>query len=317
MTSLSARLPEDEAWKNIRKLAEECIKSSEGERPELLWVKRRYEAKRREYGLSRADMDALLYRRMYRGLPETGSSTLKIRYWRTGHHVPLNRRVCHAFAQALELSAEETEYLVTAWMDKAAQSYDAVPGPERTLYWERRRRLEQLAEQYRLRKNSEKNIHALRRGSRAEQGYVRHLYYMDAMQYLTQDAGASFWEKHIYSTRYAAEWNRNMMLLGEIPRKTMIRHLILFGLPGLSVDWMNSQLEFLGYLPLTDTHTLTGGERLDRLLIGILKTYQELRKAVGSKRAGKWFLRCYRSLDAYFIRCKKPGFRFMYFKSLE
>lgn len=69
MISLSARLQEDEAWKKIRKLAAECIKSSDGERPELLWVKRRYEA---------------------------------------------------------------------------------VPGPERTLHWERRGRLEQLAEQYRL-----------------------------------------------------------------------------------------------------------------------------------------------------------------------
>ena len=55
----------------------------------------------------------------------------------------------------------------------------------------------------------------------------------------------------------------------------------------------------------------------DRLLLGILSAYEDLKQKNGPDCARLWFLNCYRKLDAYFVRNKKNGFRFMYFKSLE
>ena len=146
---------------------------------------------------------------------------------------------------------------------------------------------------------------------------LRHLYYVDALQYICQEPSSSFWEKHIYSIRYDMELKRSLKLLGEIPRRTMIRHLIILGLPDLSTAWMNEQLSFFGYLPLTPEHTLTGGEYLDRLLLGILASYEEMKRKNGPDCARLWFLNSYRRLDTYFIKNQKNSFRFMYFKSLE
>lgn len=296
------------AWEAAERLLEECLRLGRRERPELRWLKNVYEERRREYRLDKASMDAFLYQRIHGHVPEKSSRILKIRYWRTGHHVPVNRNMGLAFAQALELPPEQVRYLLMEWMDKSEEVWESVPGSEQSIYWERRERLKTLSEGYRESAGSV---------FKAEPNNLRHLYYMDALQYIRQDSSSDFWKKHIYSTRYDMELKRSLMLLGEIPRKTMIRHLILFGLPDLSLSWINEQLSFLGYLPLRAEHTLTGGEHLDRLLIGLLEEYEKLRNAQGPSAARRWFLHCYRRLDACLVEQKKPALRFMYFKSLD
>ena len=47
----------------------------------------------------------------------------------------------------------------------------------------------------------------------------------------------------------------------------------------LPVSYTHLQLSFFGYLPLTPDHTLTGGEYLDRLLLGILSAYEDLKRS--------------------------------------
>lgn len=310
---------EAHCWEKIRILARECVKASQEERPEVRRLKKIYEEQRKFRGLSRAGMDALIYRRMYGREPEKESSTLKIRYWRTGHHVPVNRDTALAFARALELSPQDASWFLTAWLDKSLDLYPEAPSRQDQIYWQRRLRLETLASAY-LCRMSEKpptHLNGIRLMDGALLSNLRHFYYVDALQYICQEPSSSFWEKHVYSIRYDMELKRSLKLLGEVPRKTIIRHLIILGLPDLSPDWMNEQLSFFGYLPLCPEHTLTGGEYLDRLLLGLLSAYEELRHKNGPDSAGLWFLNCYRKLDIYFIKCQKNSFRFMYFKSLE
>lgn len=307
------------SWEKIRALAKECIKASQGERPEVRRLKAIYEENRKRKELSRAEMDALIYQRIYGKAPESASSTLKIRYWRTGHHIPVNRETALAFASALELPPESTSWFLTAWLDKSRELYLGTPPRQDLLYWERRLRLENLASGYlnRMSEQPPAHLNGIRLLDGAPLSNLRHLYYVDALQYICQEPASSFWEKHIYSIRYDMELKRSLKLLGEIPRKTMIRHLIILGLPELSTAWMNEQLSFFGYLPLTPEHTLTGGEYLDRLLLGLLSAYEDLKIRNGTEKARLWFLNCYRKLDAYFVKNRTYGFRFMYFKSLE
>ena len=98
------------SWEKIRDLAKECMKASQGERPEVRRLKILYEEERKKKGVSRAAMDALIYERIHGRAPESASSTLKIRYWRTGHHIPANRGTALAFAEALELPPQEAIY---------------------------------------------------------------------------------------------------------------------------------------------------------------------------------------------------------------
>ena len=310
---------EARSWEKIRTLAKDCVKASQGERPEVRRLKNIYEELRKAKGLSRADMDALIYRRIYEKEPERASSTLKIRYWRTGHHVPVNRNTALAFTKALELPDQDSSWFLAAWLDKSLECYPEEPPRQNLVYWRRRRRLEDLAFEYLTRMSERPPTHL--NGIRLLEGgplsNLRHLYYVDPLQYICQEPSSSFWEKHIYSIRYDMELKRSLKLLGEIPRKTMIRHLIILGLPDLNTAWMNEQLSFFGYLPLNPDHTLTGGEYLDRLLLGILSAYEDLKRKNGPESARLWFLNGYRKLDTYFIRNQKSGFRFMYFKSLE
>lgn len=110
-----------------------------------------------------------------------------------------------------------------------------------------------------------------------------------------------------------------MRFQGEIPRKTMIRHLLLLGLPDMTLEKMNEQLIFFGYLPLREDHTLTGGEYLDWLLIQLLKKYEEIRlqNPADDEESVSWFRKVCRIMDEYFVKMNKPRLRFMYFKALD
>lgn len=308
---------EKNAWRRLQRLAERCAALSGGLRPETSRLSRLYEKKRKEYGLSKAAMDERIYLRMYKRTPDRLSRVLKIRYWRTGRHVPANRETALLFAGALELSAEDTAWLITAWLDRALVCYQETPPESDALYWERRGRLEALACGYLRRQRAALSCESSGSLPKKELSGLRHLYYMDALRYIRPDEPPALWKKHIYSARYDLEFKRSLRLLGEIPRTTMLRHLILFGLPGLTCAWLNRQLSFFGYLPLSPGHTLTGGEPLDDLLLSLLSSYERLVRENGAKNARLWFLYCCQRLDAYFAKEHKNALRFMYFKSLE
>ncbi len=292
-------------------LARQCLDKSIGERPELTWLKCQYEKKRKALHLSKAEMDSLLYRRMNGQMPVKPSDTLKIRYWRTGHHAPLNRDICSRFGKALQFSETEQQYLLQAYLDKSFDTYTEVPSADDRKYWKRRSALDRLVAAY-----LDKSHQTIRHGGRNSVQNFRHLYYTDAIRFTQQaDNRLLFSDSHIYSARYDMELKNNLKLIGEIPRKTMIRHFVILGMPNLSIDWMNYHLELFGYLPLSEKHTLRSGEYLDQLLIGILKLYSEQQRQISEPQ--QWFCCCCRELDNFFQRRNNNAFRFMYFKSLE
>lgn len=288
--------------------AQQCLEESRSERPELQKLKELYESKRAGYGLDKLTMDALIYERIYEKPPEKASDALKIRYWRTGHHYPANRQVCASFARALGLDEQESRWLLTAWMDKSADFYEKVPSKEDSLYWERRMQLkERILTYFRHRYPAEKSFSC---------GAFRHRYYLDALNYTSTAGTAEIWKKNIYSINYDSELKRTLILLGEIPRKTMLRHLILLSLPFLTLEKLQKDLDFFGYLPLTPEHTLTSGEQLDRLVMEAVTSYELVAEKYGPEEACKWFCDCWQELDRYFVSKGKPGFRLFYFKSL-
>ena len=123
--------------------------------------------------------------------------------------------------------------------------------------------------------------------------------------------------KHITSTRYDSELRRQMRLQGEIPRRTMLRYLIILNGPAICLESVNEQLDLLGYLPLGREHTMTGGERLDALVIRLLESYREIYDPLCPGDSHAWLQKMCRRLDAFFAEQGKPRMRFMHFKALE
>lgn len=78
------------------RLAMECMALQHGERPEVQWLKEKYQEFMRREGIGgKEEADKCIYRRMYGKEPVKQQDILKIRYWRTGRHLPVN----HLFRQ--------------------------------------------------------------------------------------------------------------------------------------------------------------------------------------------------------------------------
>lgn len=298
--------------------ADTCILLGAKERPELGWLKKRHEQIQKKYKFkSKLETDAFLYYRMYGHAPNKVSDTLKLRYWRTGKYTPGNRTQCLLYGNALELSESEKNYLIQNYYDRNLNVYTSQNLETSRLYYARRECLNTLTASY-LAKLSEGRCKSLNIPNGQEGHYLRHLYFTDAFQYVhIPDITTETLEKHITSTRYDSEFTRQMKLLGEIPRKTMIRHLLILGLPDITLEKMNELLMHFGYLPLTRSHSMIGGERLDDLLIHLFQLYQEKCSCLSPDEQLAWFQEACRILDAYFIETKNPRLRFMYFKALN
>lgn len=301
----------------ILKLARECIRVGRDVRPEVKWLSEKYDQFRLEHGkLSKAEADHLLYKRISGENAGSGSSgALKIRYWRTGRHVPANRNQCSTFGAALELNKEEMLYLMQQYYDRNDLVYQIVPDQDDTLYWKRRKHMEKLEKEYLMKVRPELFF----RGNdtwESQKKNFRHLYYTDACNYTVSERKDSYRDRSD-SVNYYSELHRIIQLLGEIPRRTMIRHLIILCTPYLSRKRMDDELRFFGYLPLSEEHTLTGGERLDRLVIGILELYEKTCSGWEPEECTEWFQGCCRILDRYFAEKGSSGLRFMDFKTLN
>ncbi len=301
----------------LEELARACIRLGEEERPEMVWLKKRYERFRKAEGIfKKTEADELIYAKMYASLPQRPSDTLKIRYWRTGRHMPVNRSQCVAFGRALDLSEEEQRELLISYCDRCDRTFGTEPEPETPegrIYEQRRSRLEELTAEY-LDK-----IHPIRRmrmGVRRQdmKHYLRHFYYMDARTYLGQKNHKGS-EKHFDSINYDSEFSRQMLLLGEIPRRSMIRHIIIFAQPFLNRRLVSEYLEGFGYLPLTEKHSTARGSHLDRLVLGFLKLYEESCRGMDPAECSVWLQEAYQCLDV--CLGEKEDLRFLYFKALK
>lgn len=300
------------------RLAEECLLREGKERPELVWLKGIYERFRADCGLlGKSEADSLIFEKMYSRAPEKASDVLKIRYWRTGRHVPADRTQLLSFGKALNMDCRELDYFVKAYYDKSRWVFG--PGMEKSReYLTCRRFMDGMIEEY-LSKIHPGRMLQLKISRIRLENNVRHLYYTDALKYIHVDSQRiqKSLDCHITSINYGSELSRTLRLEGEIPRKTMIRHLFICKAPFINRVYMDTWLEEMGYLPLTEEHTLTGGESLDWLLIRLLELYEECCTGKEPEHCMRWLQNACRILDEFFEERGKNSLRFMYFKALK
>lgn len=276
----------------ILDLAARCMEQKHMERPEVVWLKERYgEFMRREGFSGKEAADRCLYERIY-GIRPKRQDTLKIRYWRTGWHLPASYGLCAAFGRALRLDREEMRYLLQGYYDSCDRIYEEEPSDSRSAYWLRRKAMKDLTDRY-LRSIPQNRLRQMRITERSLEHSMRHLYYTDALGYVYGGSGMAekmkYMKRHITSVNYDSEFGRNMKLLGVIPRKTMIRHLLILGMPWVGLDW---------------------------LLIRILRRYEEYRQDRPAAECFRWMRECCCALDTFFEKEGRRQLRFMYFKAL-
>lgn len=312
---MDARYTMDEA----AALARECILLGNEKRPELERVKKWHENIRKKYSLkNKAETDRFLYERMHGHTPKKSTEFLKIQYWRTGKYVPGSREQCLLFGKALELSGSELRYMLQEYCDRSEDIYLTAESQRNGKCCERKEYLKEMIEEY-IRNVPAEKLESLRIPREKAKMFFRHLYFTDAFQYVEPLPGfkQEIMRKHITSYRYQSEFARQMQLRGEIPRKVFIRHLLILGMPDLTLEKLNGQLGFFGYLGLEEEHTMVRGERLDWLLIRLLERYEELRAREERKDCLLWFQKACRTVDQVFREEGYKRLRFMYFKALK
>ena len=227
----------------------------------------------------------------------------------------MSREQCLSFGKALDLSEEEMRYLIQGYYDRSDRVFETEQ--EGGVYGWRIGLLNELIQEY-LDKVHPVIRHRLYRSGADLEHSLRHIYYTDARSYLdAREPDQTEVKQHIASINYVSEFGRQMKLLGEIPRKTMIRHLLLFAVPFVSRELLSSRLEAFGYLPLQDTHTQVDGSRLDRLILGFLELYEENCSGKDPESCSRWFREAYGILDRYLEERGNTSLRFLYFKALK
>lgn len=282
---------------------------------ERIWIRERFEDVARSQSLSgRGALDRLVFERLYGRQPEKSTEQLPIRYWRTGRHKPQSREQCLALGRALELEKAEITFLLQSYYD----SVDHVFAPadrENPVYRRRREYLARLEEQY-LAMAHPLVLEQLRIPWEKAGNYLRHYYVQDARQYVEAKNKVDG-TCHLNSANYVNEFQHLRFLMGEIPRKTMLRHLFLLLAPFVSREALDQGLTALGYLPLDARHESRFGERTDILVLKLLERYRQ--ECVGKAPADcqSWLRRTCRIMDGFLQYRGHPELRFLYFKALD
>lgn len=228
----------------------------------------------------------------------------------------LVKTFCCNYGKALDLSDAEMDFLIQWYYDRNLAVYSS-PREDSKDYQEKLNHMKKLEDAY-LKKITADKLEKLNIYPGKVAHYFRHLYFTDAFNYVhTQKISPEILAKHITSTRYDSEFTRQMHLLGEIPRKTMIRHLLILGLPEITLKELNNRLLIFGYLPLTPEHTTLHGAALDDLIIQLMKLYEAQCASYLPAKKLLWFQKACRILDKQFIQANADELRFMHFKSLD
>lgn len=303
-------------------LAETVISREPARRPEAKWIQQRVDRLADTQGIkSRAETDQLIYEKMYARAPKK-TDTTKIRYWRTGYHLPAGREEALAFARVLKLNQSETTWFLQACMEKSDLVFEKVPGAEcpfYSVYKERTALMEAMIFQY-IEAVPPARMFQLGIPYEKLENYVRHLYCIDALNGTAFALGSSKKEivkNHLSSSNYESEFLRTRRLLGEIPRRSMLRQIFLLSLPYLNRRLMDERLSRLGYLPLTKGHTSQRGALVDDLVIGLLKLYEASCTGQDPLTCRHWMFEQLSILDQYFLDRKKEEYRFLYFRILS
>ena len=292
---------------------------------EDLWIQKMFDRITVKYGLpGRMETDLFISHRLGRN---DSSTQLKVRYWRTRQHLPGNREQCIQLGKALELSDEEMVILLQRYYDSsdcefrrdyAEQEQRWIRSDQHPLYHSRQSFVNDTLERY-MQKLSDKAHQAISPSRAPISNYARHLYCIDALNYIHCPSPVSQERrsKHLTSSSFASEFSRSLRLLGNIPRKTMLRYLFLFYGAEISRSRLDEALTRLGYLPLDASHAMPGGQRLDFLILALLERYErECAQADMIQRQHWLYIHC-QALDKTLQIMNQHNLRFLYFKGLR
>lgn len=301
----------------LKRILDDTLLKSLDVRPEVLWLQKQYLLFMKKNGLTtKRDADAFLYEKMYAALPELDSQITKVRFWRTGHHAPSDRKQLLMFGKALGLGAEDQQYLLQVYADRSDLVFDS-SSVYSACFQERRRIMDAMIQEY-LSK-----LHPLERrkyGIYSDDPLpsLRHIYFSQACEYTFRSAESDTRQiSRMTSISYGSELLKNIKLFGEIPRKTMIRHILIMCIPFINERVISMYLSAFGYCPLHADHTLTSGERFDAMLLQLLNLYQDRCLHKSPEECRRWLQEAFRCTDQYLRAQGQNRLRPFFFKTLE
>ena len=299
----------------LEELARAVLEQEPARRPETVWLQQQVDRVTQMEGLcGRLETDRLLFERMY-ARPPKQNDTVKLRYWRTGRHLPSGREEALRYARALQFSPAEELYFLQACLDRSDRAF----GPEDQDcpdYQRRAALMEEMIREY-VDQIPVSRMEELDVPYQRLSAHVRHLYCLDAFSATCTVPLEGRWRStRAASSSYESEFLRQRKLLGEIPRQTMLRHIILLGAPYLNRHLVDQKLQALGYLPLTEGHTTPRGALVDDLIIRFLELYQSVCTGWNPLNCRQWLLDSFRTLDQYLVIRGKDAYQFLYFRVL-
>ena len=302
----------------IEHIVDTIIAREPPQRPEIDWLQQKVSRLAEAEGLSgRLEADRLIFERMYARVPQK-SEAMKLRYWRTGRHLPARRDEIQLYAQALDLTPEETLFFLQSCLAKSDRIFTREHLTDPACL-SRRGRMEEMIFEYVDQVPPARMLQLDIPYSRLG-GHVRHLYCLDALSTIShpsREGRTKKIEDHGSSSPYESEFLRQRELFGEIPRQTMLRHIILFSMPCLNRRIVDDRLRELGYLPLTEGHTTVRGALLDDLLLEVLDLYQKTCFGRDPLACRRWLLDLFRHVDQYLTDLRRDSYQFLYFRMLS
>lgn len=237
-------------------------------------LKEYFERYRKAEGIQKYQkLDEEIFKKMYNRVPSKTEVT-KIRYWRCGRHLPINRDEMISLGAALNMSEEEIHLILTEVM------------LEQGLKIKRNQKelLNSLAKRYLALIPPERKKELGIKGQNVD-GYLRHILYADIMDCLWNNEMDRSWyrEKHDYSRNFASECSRFFQTEDKIGRSTMQRLLLIMLIPEMNREIMDDALISLGYAPLSGKIKKKSGAYTDRLYIWLLSKFEQHRTGDMSK----------------------------------
>lgn len=169
-------------------LAREIVEREPKRRPEADQIQQRADDFARMEGIqSRAEADRLIFEKMYARAPQR-TETTKIRYWRTGRHLPGSRAEALRFADVLRMNEEERRWFLQSYMEKSDVMWEKVPEENensRAEYEKRTALMEEMISEYIASVPAHWMVH-LGIAYESLTSHVRHLYCTDALNATAQ-----------------------------------------------------------------------------------------------------------------------------------
>lgn len=213
------------------------------------------------------ELDKMVFEEMYGREPQK-SEVLKIRYWRCGRHLPINREEMLRLADVLGVTEEEKHIMLTEIL--LEQGVAAKQNQKDFLNLLAKRYLAFIPEE----RKRELGI----RGQKVD-NYLRHIIYADIMDCLWNHEQERNWyrERHDYSRNFASECSRFFNTNEKISRSTMQRLLMIMLIPEINREVMDDALKCLGYAPLATHIKKRSGACADRMFLWILGQFDRYR----------------------------------------